>query len=198
MGTSAFLIGELSWPMPDPGLIAVWRAMTIDASKWNDWGELDVGTHAGTVGALVDDMGGRLSIDDTGVNLRGRIEDAAAWQRLVIAWRAAADLGATGELVCCAEAPETGYKATIGEYSSRWAKLSAQDVAALGIAGARAKPAKRPTTNLPAKTPAKRPTAKIPPVQARSPAKAKAAATAKSAKKAAKKPAKKSARKKRR
>jgi len=136
MSTSAFVIGELSWPMTDHGLVAVWRAMPIDRSRWNDWGELDVGEHAGTVGALVDEMHDvpcTLEVHENGAHVRGRIDDPDAWQRLVIAWRAAADLGANGELVWCEEPRSVAYKATVSGYSSQWARLSSRERAALGF-----------------------------------------------------------------
>jgi len=135
MGWDAYVFGELRWPMPDPGLVAVWRAMAIDATRWTDWdgfvdGDVERGT--GTIAALVDAGApadaAELVVDEHGVKLRARIEDAHAewWQRLAIAWRLAADLDATGELVWVAGdgGPATAYRAVVGDGGSRWERLT--------------------------------------------------------------------------
>ncbi len=164
MTQNAFVFGDLSWPMPDLGLVAVWRAMPIDASRWADWDGFVVGTNAGTIGALVDRLGSdapgsaplKLSLDENGAKLRAYLEevDADWWQRLAIAWRAAADLGASGEFtwVPTASAPAAiAYHSVIGDYGSRWEKRNAQ--AAENLAGCKeidamigTAPAKSPQT----------------------------------------------------
>jgi len=90
----AYLLGELNWPMPDMGLVAVWRAMPIDSSRWTDWdGFVDATYQGSTVGMLVDQAGApfKLDLDEKGARLRARLSDADApcWQQLAIAWRAA-------------------------------------------------------------------------------------------------------------
>lgn len=136
MSWDAYVFGELRWPMPDPGLIAVWRAMAIDATRWTDWdGFVDAGVErpgAATIAALVDAGApadaAELVVDENGVKLRARIEDAHAdwWQRLAIAWRLAADLDATGELVWVAGdgGPAAAYRAIVGDGGSRWERLT--------------------------------------------------------------------------
>jgi hypothetical protein len=135
MSWDAYVFGELRWPMPDPGLVAVWRAMAIDASRWTDWdGFVDADGDAGgagTIAALVDggapaDAPVVLVIDEHGVRLRACVENAHAdwWQRLAIAWRMAADLDATGELVWIADARAVAYRAVVGDGGSKWEKLT--------------------------------------------------------------------------
>jgi hypothetical protein len=150
MPHNAFVFGDLSWPMPDPGLIAVWRAMAIDASRWDDWSGFVEQLRTGTIGALVDDVAARpmpsslqLEITDTGVRLRACLDDAHAddWQRLAIAWRLAADLGASGEFAWtpCERGPQdVAYHAVIRDYDSRWEMLRGASTSAIeGMAGRR-------------------------------------------------------------
>ena len=212
----AYLLGELNWPMPDMGLVAVWRAMPIDSSRWTDWdGFVDATYQGSTVGMLVDQAGApfKLDLDEKGARLRARLSDADApcWQQLAIAWRAAADLGATGELVWFSDPLTTAYRAVIGDYSSQWEKLSAGDASELATnadlfgttkqpkAAAKAKPAAMKAKSAKPATKAKaKPTTK--PAAKKSAVKAKSAASAKpaKAKPAAKKPSKPAKKKKKR
>jgi hypothetical protein len=132
MSWGAFVFGDLRWPMPDFGMVAVWRAMSMDASKWCDWDGFvdDVGQH--TIAELIDqllrassDAPFTLELDEHGAKLRAYLDEtnAACWQQLAVAWRAAADLGATGEFVwmpgpSCPHA--TAYLGVIADYESRW------------------------------------------------------------------------------
>ncbi len=141
MTHDAYVFGDLSWPMPDPGLIAVWRAMAIDASRWSDWDGFVDDLRVDTIGALVDRVAGEspgsplhLDISDTGVRLRARLDEhhVDSWQRLAIAWRLAADLGASGEFTWCpcAKLPgDVAYRAVIGDYASQWEKLTGANAA---------------------------------------------------------------------
>src|ERR1044071_4870769 len=96
MSRDAYVFGELTWPMPDPGMVAVWRAMALDASRWDDWEGFVDDLREGTVGAMVDEVSSapelQLDVDEVGARLRARITDdrADTWRRLAIAWRAAA------------------------------------------------------------------------------------------------------------
>lgn len=134
MSNAAFVFGDLSWPMPDFGLVAVWRAMSIDASRWDDWaGFLGGSLDDGTIAELLDAVGGHaapftLHMTEHGVKLRAKVTDEDSWQRLAIAWRAAADLGASGELVWCTSAEGVAYRAVVADYESRWEKLAAPPV----------------------------------------------------------------------
>jgi hypothetical protein len=195
MSWDAYVFGELRWPMPDPGLVAVWRAMAIDASRWSDWDGFVDGVGAGTIAALVDggapdNAPAELTIDEHGVKLRACVEHAHAdwWQRLAIAWRLAADLDAKGELVWIAGGGGAGsgvaYRAVVGDGGSRWEKLTGaaataidalpgrQEVASLARAALarHAPPAKAAPTPAPAK-PAKRATTARPVASKPAPAK---------------------------
>lgn len=113
--------------MPDFGLVAVWRAMSIDASRWDDWAGF-LGSHESrteTVAEFLDAAPFSLVTTETGVKLRAKITNEDAWQRLAIAWRAAADIGASGELVWCTSADGIAYRAVVADYESRWEKLTA-------------------------------------------------------------------------
>lgn len=134
MSWDAYVFGELRWPMPDPGLVAVWRAMAIDATRWTDWDGFVDGVGGSTIAALVDggapaaEVPAELIVDEHGVRLRARVDDEHAqwWQRLAIAWRMAADLDATGELVWVAGdgGPPAAYRAIVGDGGSRWERLT--------------------------------------------------------------------------
>ena len=113
--------------MPDFGLVAVWRAMSIDASRWDDWAGF-LRSHRSrteTIAEFLDGAPFSLVTTEMGVKLRAKITSEDAWQRLAIAWRAAADLGANGELVWCTSAEGIAYRAVVADYESRWEKLSA-------------------------------------------------------------------------
>jgi hypothetical protein len=142
MTKSAYVFGDLSWPMPDLGLVAVWRAMSLDASRWDDWHGFVDGVGPGTIGAMVDDVSGRpalqLRLTETGVQLRARLEDVheADWQRLAIAWRLAADLGASGEFAWCPcdRGPsDVAYRAVIHDYGSDWEQLTGARARAIEV-----------------------------------------------------------------
>jgi hypothetical protein len=128
----AYVFGDLKWPMPDLGLIAVWRAMPLDGSKWGDWDgfvdDIDNGTIAGFLDALGTGAPANpvaLEFDEHGAKLRAYLEDADCWKRLAIAWRAAADLGATGEFVWTPGKAGVAYHGVIGDYDSTWEKREA-------------------------------------------------------------------------
>ncbi len=146
MPHTVYVFGDLIWPMPDPGLLAVWRAMSIDASRWDDWHGFVDGTLGGTIGAMVDGVSGRpafeLELSDTGVRLRACFDDAHAddWQRLAIAWRLAADLGAHGEFAWCPSeqgAADIAYRAVIHDYVSQWEKLTGAHTSAIEVMAGR-------------------------------------------------------------
>lgn len=133
MPGDAYVYGDLDWPMPDPGLVAVWRAMPIDASRWDDWEGFVDELRTATIGTVIDELAEqpkaplKLDITDTGVRLRARLgeHDADRWQQFAVAWRAAADLGASGELVWCpCTKAEVAYRAVIRDYVSQWEKLT--------------------------------------------------------------------------
>lgn len=158
MTQKAFVFGDLRWPMPDLGLVAVWRAMAIDPSRWDDWKGFVEGVRTGTIGAMVDDVTGRpspaafqLDITDTGVRLRACLDEANVddWQRLAIAWRLAADVGASGEFgwCRCERGPkDVAYRAVIANYDSRWEVLDGARTRAIeGMAGRRESAALAPT-----------------------------------------------------
>ena len=199
MSHNAFVFGDLRWPMADFGLIAVWRAMSIDPSRWDDWKGFVEGvrTGAGTIGAMVDDVTGRpsasafqLDISDTGVRLRACLDEDHAddWQRLAIAWRMAADLGASGEFAWCrAERgpKDVAYHAVISDYASRWEVLEGASTNAIEVM-----PGRRESAALAPKKPGaalgpKKPAAALAPKQAAMNT-AKKAASKRAAKKASK------------
>ncbi|NVB83098.1 MAG: hypothetical protein HOV81_32265 [Kofleriaceae bacterium] len=100
--------------------------MSIDASRWDDWegflpAKLEPSSE--TIAEFLDAAPFALATTETGVKLRAKITSEKAWQRLAIAWRAAADLGASGELVWCTSAEGIAYRATVADYESRWEKL---------------------------------------------------------------------------
>lgn len=162
MSHNAFVFGDLRWPMADFGLIAVWRAMSIDPSRWDDWKGFVEGVRTGTIGAMVDDVTGRpsasafqLDITDTGVRLRACLDEEHAddWQRLAIAWRLAADLGASGEFAWCPveRGPkDVAYHAVISDYASRWEVLEGAGTNAIEVM-----PGRRESAALAPKSPAK-------------------------------------------
>ena len=141
MPGDAYVYGALDWPMPDPGLVAVWRAMPLDASRWNDWDGFVDEPCSGTIATLIDEVEAQrartplaLDITDTGVRLRARLAESHAdrWQQLAIAWRAAADLGASGELVWCpCVKADVAYRAVIRDYLSQWEKLTGAGISVL-------------------------------------------------------------------
>ena len=177
MSDSAYVLGDLTWPMPDLGLVAVWRAMPIDATRWDDWDGFVESLRDGTVATLIDNVAGKaapctLDLDENGVKLRAVVTDEVAWQRLAIAWRAAADLGASGELVWCKSPAGVAYRATVRDYDSQWEKLAAAppsaELAALVAAAqgvvqpiedrkaTKSKPVKKPAAKKPAAAPARK------------------------------------------
>ena len=128
----AYVFGDLKWPMPDLGLVAVWRAMPLDASKWADWDGFVDDVDNGTIAGFLDGLGTgdpatplAFELDEHGAKLRAYVEDADCWKRLAIAWRAAADLGATGEFVWTPGKVGVAYHGVIGDYDSRWEKREA-------------------------------------------------------------------------
>jgi hypothetical protein len=146
MSWDAYVFGDLQWPMPDPGLVAVWRAMTLEPDRWDDWGDFG-SAGSGTVGELLDSIAGarqqpgevaplEVVVDEYGVKLRAYLEKSQAywWQPLATAWRLAADLGASGDFVWVpGEAGPTGiaYKGEIGDGESAWKALTGQAAEAM-------------------------------------------------------------------
>jgi hypothetical protein len=194
MTWDAYVFADLSWPMPDPGLVAVWRAMSLDASRWDDWDGFGAATPGGTIAQFVDQVRGapgagalELEMGEHGVRLRACFADsgAALWQQLAVAWRLAADIGASGQFAWVpGNGGDVGYRGVIADFSSRWERLAAAELdrepgrkEVDAIAGPRA-----PT-----------PASKAAPA----PAKPAKKAPARAAKKPAAKPAKKSGGKKR-
>jgi hypothetical protein len=134
MAGDAYVFGDLVWPMPDLGLVAVWRAMSLDASRWDDWEGFVEGLREGTVGATIDKVLAApavpfvLDVDEMGARLRARVDDDT-WRWLAIAWRSAADLGASGEFgwrPCALDGP--AYRAVIRDYNSQWEKVPTIEV----------------------------------------------------------------------
>lgn len=226
MTRDAYVFGDLSWPMPDPGLVAVWRAMSLDPSRWDDWDGFVDGGPAGTIAEFVDKVGKssagpfELEMGEHGVRLRAYLAESHAelWQRLAVAWRLAADIGASGQFTWIGETgpAAVAYRAVIADFSSRWEKLTGKSATeAEALPGRREidalveKRGPRPrAATVRAKTADPSPRAKtadpLPRAKTADPMPAVAAASAKPAKKAAAKkpapaarPAKKSAGKKR-
>jgi hypothetical protein len=181
--------------MPDPGLVAVWRAMSIDATRWDDWDGFVDATPGGTIAEFVDRVraatGGdgalELEVGENGVRLRACFAESGAelWQRLAVAWRLAADVGASGEFAWVpGDARDVAYRGVIADFSSRWERLTGASASELGRA-----PGRREVQALADKRgPRPAPRAK-PADPAATPATTPAAARAKPAKKAASKPA---------
>ena len=139
MSGDAYVFADLRWPMPDPGLVAVWRAMSLDASRWDDWDGFAVATPGGTIAEFVDQVRAagdplELEVGETGVRLRACFAESSAgyWQKLAVAWRLAADIGASGEFAWVPIAtPGVAYRAVIADFSSRWEKLPGAGATAL-------------------------------------------------------------------
>src|SRR5262245_23651061 len=146
MSWDAYVFGDLQWPMPDPGLLAVWRAMSLDPDRWDDWGNFgSAGT--GTVGELLDSIATakrtpgdiaplEVVADENGVRLRAYLEKSQSywWHPLATAWRLAAELGASGEFVWVpGEAGPTGiaYRGAISDGNSAWHELTGAAVASV-------------------------------------------------------------------
>jgi hypothetical protein len=188
MPWDAYVFADLSWPMPDPGLVAVWRAMSLDASRWDDWGGFGAATPGGTIAEFVDRVRSapgagalQLEMGEHGVRLRACFAGVGApvWQQLAVAWRCAADVGASGQFAWVPGAGGVAYRGVIADFSSRWEKLAAADLdrepgrkeidalaaeapapaptpAARSAARAAAKPAKKAPAKQPRAKPAKK------------------------------------------
>src|SRR6185503_9169823 len=136
MTWDAYVFADLSWPMPDPGLVAVWRAMSLDASRWDDWDGFGAATPGGTIAQFVDAVraspgAGALELEmgEHGVRLRACFVDSGAtlWRQLAVAWRCAADVGASGQFAWVPGKGGVGYRGVIADFSSRWEQLAAAD-----------------------------------------------------------------------